>query len=75
MREKVGLWLVRMVLILTGNRALANASIVLPLVQKRQFAISPEPFDRQESGLLSGSEWLIWDPSGASRQPLSEESL
>jgi hypothetical protein len=73
-RERFGLWLARMALRVTGNRELANASTILPLIPQRRLAISPEPLDRQTSALLSGEEWLIWDPSGVSRRPISSQS-
>jgi hypothetical protein len=74
MRVRCGLWLARVALRITGNHELANVARVLPLIPQRRLAISPEKLDRQSSGLLSGTEWLIWDPSGASGHPLSDRS-
>ena len=74
LKQKLGLWLARQMLRLTGNRELANASTILSLIPKRRLAISPEALDLQKSGLLSGTEWRVWDPSGVSPRPISEES-
>ena len=65
-KERFGLWLARMALLLTGNRELANVSKVLPLIPQRRLAISPESLDLQSFGHLSGSEWRVWNPSPAS---------
>jgi hypothetical protein len=73
-REVFGLWLARAALRITGNRELANVARVLPLIPQRRLAISPEKLDRQSSGLLSGKEWLIWDPSAESIRPLFDKS-
>src|SRR5258707_15712081 len=51
-RQEIGLWLARTVLRLTGNRELACASRVLPLIPQRRLATSLEPLDPQMSKLL-----------------------
>jgi hypothetical protein len=57
MAERFGLWLAFWALRLTGNRALANTSKVLPLIPQRRLAIGSEPLDHQASPLLFGTGW------------------
>jgi hypothetical protein len=69
MAERLGLWLAYWSLRITGNRALANISQVLPLIPQRRIALGLEPLDRHPSELLRGREWLVWNPEGHS-QPI-----
>jgi len=63
MHEKIGLWLAYWALRLTGNRALATISQVLPIIPQRHLAIGLEPLDLQASPLLSERAWWLWAPS------------
>jgi hypothetical protein len=62
MRERLGLWLASWALRLTGNYQLSNAIAVLPLIPQRRLAIGPEALDQRPSGLLYGSQWVLWSP-------------
>lgn len=65
--ERFGLWLAYWALRLTGNRTLADASQVLPLIPQRRLAIAKESLtDHPASALLCGKEWYLWAPSRAS---------
>lgn len=64
MREKIGLFLAYWALWITGNRALATISQVLPLIPKRHLLIGVEALDRRPpSPLLLGHQWWLWIPS------------
>ncbi len=73
MREKIGLWLVRVVLRITGNGELANISRVLPLIPQRHLAIGLEPLDSRPSGLLSERGWILWRPVKPSVHSLPDQ--
>lgn len=69
MAERIGLWLARWALRLSGNRDLANMCSILPLIRERRFAIAPEALDlHPASPLLSQNQWLLW--RGQSRDEL-----
>src|SRR5271155_2772617 len=60
MAERLGLWLARMALLITGNRKLANASRVLPLLPKRGLMICVRPADRPLFEWLGPGTWAYW---------------
>lgn len=60
MAERLGLWLAKWALRLTGNRALGNACSVLPLIRERRFLISVHPADRELFQRLSAGTWAYW---------------
>ncbi len=63
-RADIGLWLARMALRLTGNRALANASRVLPLIPQRRLLICVRPVDLSLFESISAGTWALWKSEG-----------
>src|SRR5690242_6279748 len=58
-RERLGLSLARLALVLTRNRRLADASRVLPLIPSRQFALCVDGSDLHWSRILTSGHWVL----------------
>ena len=69
------LWLVRVILKITGNSALANASRVLPLIPARRLLICTHPVDLPLFERVSEGTWAVWTSAGPQgpTQPLTHE--
>lgn len=64
-KERVGLWLARVMLRATQNPELADACLMLPAIPRRQFALSAHPMDPYLSRILGSGSWVLWDQSKA----------
>lgn len=56
----LGLRLARMALRITGNRELADAARVLPLIPRRRVSISLEPQNLLGSAPALSANWYLW---------------
>jgi hypothetical protein len=59
-KERIGLWLAKWVLVLTGNGRFARCVAILPLVPQRRFVLGSREGDPLESALLAEGHWLLW---------------
>ncbi len=73
-KEALGIKLAGLMLRLTGNRALADACSVLPLVPRQQFLLLAEPANQSQSVLLSEGPWVLWSPSAQQPERSQETS-
>ena len=67
--QRLGMWLAKKALLLTGNRDLASIASALPLIAERRWMISVEPVDLSSTGILSKEHWIYWERQAPAQPP------